>query len=313
VEQVYRESRSLNLLYLAIYSFHMPMFAFISGLLATLKPGISSLRRDVTGLLIPWMVFTALYEGFEVLARGDFSHYTRNLQPYWSLWFLLSLFVWKSVLPVLVRTSAPLTVAVLASLALSCFPGVGYEFGLSRTVVFFPFFVLGYIWRDTFPTRIAAAGQRYGPWPFVGALCGVVTTLWLSEPAPQWLYGSLSFPTLGVTPLHGSIVRLGLYAIAVTAIVATMVLVPMRRTRWTDAGRNTLFVFVWHGFVVKVLGGLNVVERLHEVTGLLILPLLLIAAIAITAVFSSNKVATATERLLFAPVVSLFRSTRERQ
>ena len=64
--------------------------------------------------------------------------------PYWLLWYLLSLAGWRLLLPVFARLKRPLTFAVALAVAVGCASEVGYYLSLSRTLVFFPMFVLGW-------------------------------------------------------------------------------------------------------------------------------------------------------------------------
>src|SRR5699024_5972287 len=66
--------------------------------------------------------------------------------PHWSLWFLFSLFCWHILLTWFKKIPAvpSMTLAVLVGLVVGYFGDVGHTFSLSRTFVFFPFFLIGY-------------------------------------------------------------------------------------------------------------------------------------------------------------------------
>src|SRR5699024_10544651 len=66
--------------------------------------------------------------------------------PQWSLWFLFSLFSWHMLLYWFKKIPAVLGVAIAVEIGLivGYFGEIGHTFSLSRTFVFFPFFLIGY-------------------------------------------------------------------------------------------------------------------------------------------------------------------------
>jgi hypothetical protein len=61
------------------------------------------LRKHAGGALVPLIVFSILYEVFDRVLFGKFSNYAARLYPYWILWFLWSLLIWRIILPVVVK------------------------------------------------------------------------------------------------------------------------------------------------------------------------------------------------------------------
>ncbi len=82
-----------RLLYLVIYSFHMPLFAFVTGIFARYDPA-----RIRNHMIYPYLVFQTLYLVFanRVLEKDTDMQYTT---PYWILWYLLAIIIWNLVLP----------------------------------------------------------------------------------------------------------------------------------------------------------------------------------------------------------------------
>src|SRR5699024_144664 len=71
---------------------------------------------------------------------------TGLFDPHWSLWFLFSLFCWHLLLywfkqiPPLIGLAITVQIGVIVGY----FGDIGHTFSLSRTFVFFPFFLAGY-------------------------------------------------------------------------------------------------------------------------------------------------------------------------
>lgn len=90
-----QEGMASECLYLAIYSFHMPLFVWVSGYFA--KPAD---RKSLKTLLLPYLVFQILYSLCAVYLWQTEDE-IKLLEPYWLMWFLMALFIWKLLLPLL--------------------------------------------------------------------------------------------------------------------------------------------------------------------------------------------------------------------
>ncbi|HWH98149.1 MAG TPA: acyltransferase family protein, partial [Pseudolysinimonas sp.] len=129
-------------LYLLIFSFHIPAFAIISGYFSTASPpGIRQLRRVLTDLVVPYVIFEAIWSVIQFFVEGRSFNPTL---PSWTLWFLLALAIFRVVLPYLALLRWPLAWAVLLSVAVGYFANVDSTLSLSRAIALLPFFVLGW-------------------------------------------------------------------------------------------------------------------------------------------------------------------------
>lgn len=130
-------------LYLGIYSFHMPAFVYTTGYFAKQDP-----RNAFSRFLFPYVIYQTLYFVFQrfVLHQQILLQYTT---PYWLMWYLLACFSWQLLLPAFATVKEKnrlpvLGLVFLIALLVGLDPTVGYPFSLSRSVVFFPFFLMGY-------------------------------------------------------------------------------------------------------------------------------------------------------------------------
>src|SRR5699024_2215169 len=93
----------------------------------------------------PYLIFQLIYTGYYFFISKD-DWQTGIFEPHWSLWLLFSLFSWHLLmywfkkLPQLVV----LAINVHIGLTVGYFRDIGHTFSLSRTFVFFPFFLAGY-------------------------------------------------------------------------------------------------------------------------------------------------------------------------
>lgn len=240
-------------LYTAIYLFHIPAFAFLSGHLSRAEWSKKALVNIAWSLLAPLAVFQGLYVAFDAWVLGRGLSRVWLVQPYWLLWFLWSLACWRLMLPLLRRLPMPLAVSVIVALGAGLLPWVGYLFGLSRTLVFLPCFVAGHLtqrdWllRNT-PRLRVLAGALFAA---LGIFVWLMATGRVAVPNPQWLYGSAGYSALGTPPIIGMAKRLALLACALVFTWAVFMLCPRNTGLLTGLGGRSLAPFLLHGFVVR--------------------------------------------------------------
>lgn len=256
-----------SFLYLAIYSFHMPAFAFCSGYFAKWNP-----KRLVQGVLYPYLCFQILYVAFDRgFLKETFSQpFTR---PYWLLWYLMSIAFWLLLLPLISRYLHLGLWLLGASIALALFigfvPWIGYRFSLSRTFVLFPFFLAGYLYRNgklfcngepirrgkLLPSGELFHNRESGILPrlvllAVPAAASGLVLLWLNRSAmePGWLYHALSYQRGNYTLWIRGLLLLN----AGAWTLSLLFFLPDRRLPFLSLlGENTMAVYLLHGFFIK--------------------------------------------------------------
>jgi len=304
IEPLIKSSVIIKVIYMSIYSVHMPIFVIISGMLASIKLDKERLLKVVKSTVIPFIAFTIIYELFNLVIFKKFSSYTLNFQPYWILWFLYSLFFWKVFLPIIINFRFPLTISIIISVTVGYFDDVGYFLGISRTIYFFPFFILGYKLKHS--PHIFGRLREY---PKVLFFAVIVVNIglfsFISDLPHQWLYGSFSYQRLDANALNAGSARLMLYAISIVSSISLLMLFPRKENMLSIRGNNSLFVFVWHGFFIKFLLGIGVFSLLESVTPLVSLTLLLVLACLLTWFLSINLIAQYSEKLILKPLTYL--------
>lgn len=251
LEQLADQGPMAAALYRWIYLFHMPAFVLISG--AVSKATLTRRRAFalVTGLLLPYVIFQTLYPAWDawLFHTGDWS--AGYLTPYWLLWYLPSLACWRLLLPLFARLKFALPLAVVIALAAGLAPWIGYPLSLSRTLVFFPLFLLGYRLGGQRLQQLGASPNRK-----CVALAVLITAAigaWLLRDAdPGWLYASVGYADLQIAPWLGSGIRLALLTASASCALAMLALAP-RRAMQPGLGRHSLAAYLMHGFLVRGL------------------------------------------------------------
>ncbi|RPF53453.1 acyltransferase family protein [Aquisalibacillus elongatus] len=283
---------SADVLYQWIYIFHIPGFVLISGFFASGARDHSHLSKLLKRLLIPFVIFQVFYTiSYTLAGNGDW--YIGFYEPQWSLWFLVSLFSWH-ILLIWFKKLPPLAgiaIAFCVGLLIGVIPFIGHGLSLSRTFVFFPFFLMGY-W--------LSKGQlfqlQYAKYKIM-AVSILVTSFVISYFYPmipsELLFGSYSYQAIELQSI-GILSRFGLYALALLMVFSVLALVPQRRFTFTHLGQYTLYVYLLHGIIIQATRQAELFQ-LNE--SLDIIALACVAG-AIVWLLTSNWVMTVTQPLV---------------
>lgn len=245
-------------LYLLIYSFHMPAFSFLTGMMATYDP-----RKIARNLVYPYLVFQLLYLVFcnELLDQQKDIQFTK---PYWIMWYLMATIVWHLAIPFLElvqprRRWLALAGMVAVSLAIGYDESVSYYLSLSRILVMLPFFAAGFYFRRSAgyeklvsePAEMRQRSRVAKLLLWTGATAAAVL-LYLArhDLRASWLYGSYPYEKLH----YGVAVRGLSMVIAFIFIFLFLAVFPNRPLPLiTRIGQHTMPIYLVHGFVLRLV------------------------------------------------------------
>jgi fucose 4-O-acetylase-like acetyltransferase len=239
------ESRGFDdTLYFVIYVIHMPAFVMISGMFSKSRLTAQDALRVCRRVLPPLVIFQVLY--LVVLTALAPRRAASAFVPAWIVWFLFSLLTWRLLLPWVLRLPQPLALSVLVALTAGYVDAIGPGLSLSRTLVFFPAFLVGHLHGE----RIREAVVRHRlPLSalFVVTLCGSV--LVSSHADIRWLWGSRPYSAIP-TETPGMLFRAAAILAGITSSVAFLAVLPTRSRTLAWLGERTLPIYLCHGFPV---------------------------------------------------------------
>lgn len=283
-------------IYTLIYAFHMPLFIFISGYFSKHIDSSSYAAKIVKKLLIPYVIFETLYSLFNNwITQGEqltFTYFT----PTWILWYLFSMMVWKVMLPVVVKLKYIMPLSIVLAVVIGYANDVSYYASLSRTVVFFPFFLAGYFtkthWLNVIKTSTVKRLSLV-----VAAVIGCGMYIYASRMNVELLYHSLPYRALGYSVWYAGVYRLAIMLLAVILGVCLMAWVTKRRLPIiSSAGQHTMAVFLLHGFVIKYLIALDVPAMLDHTVSKLSIALF---ALGLTLLLSSHFITALVKPFMY--------------
>ncbi|MDT0307617.1 acyltransferase family protein [Streptomyces sp. DSM 44917] len=250
-EPLRSHSHAVTALYLAVYAFHMPAFIVISGYLSRGFDGSPGrVRRLITGVLVPYVVFQVAYTLVLRRMEGNDDAYIPLFEPRWLLWFLLALLLWRLSVPLWKAVRHPVPLALAVAAVASASPSLGSDFQLQRVLQFLPFFVLGLTLRPEHLEWVRRRAVRLAAVP-VFAVAGLVAYWAAPRMNHVWFYHREAAQDLGAPWWAGVGMTLALFACSAVLTACFLALVPRRRTWFTVLGAGTLYGYLLHGFLIR--------------------------------------------------------------
>jgi fucose 4-O-acetylase-like acetyltransferase len=222
------DSRVLEGLYTVVYAFHMPAFIIISGYFSRgfdMRP--DKLRRLITGVAVPYLVFETAYPLFKRFVDGDPQQEISLLDPWYLTWFLVALFVWRLTTPVWKLVRHPLPLALGIAMLASASPEIGDDLDLQRVLQFLPFFVLGLALRAEHFHLVRRRSVRIASVPVFAAALAVG---WWAVPRMNtaWFYRRDAAQELGAPWWAGPVMTLALFGCSLLLTACFFAWVPRR-------------------------------------------------------------------------------------
>ncbi|PTX59080.1 fucose 4-O-acetylase-like acetyltransferase [Melghirimyces profundicolus] len=307
------ESGIVKAVYLAIYTFHMPLFILVSGYFAKNFNKEGQNKKLIRSVLIPYFIFQVLYSLYDHFVYQTDEIEIAILEPYWIMWFLFSLFLWRLMLPYFVNLKYPLIIAFLLSIGVGYIDDADSFLSLSRTVAFFPFFLLGfYLRRKHFEVLFSRWKQIAG----VAGGLSLVSLMYFLEfhssidlDYRRWLYFVFPYEDLGHPEWYAGTIRLAFILLALAASALFLAVIPRGKTFFSHLGSRSLYVYLLHGFFIKFYDSIDLDDKYAGPTMYIVATL---AAIALTFILSSGWIQNIASPLLQPKMDWLFQKQEKR-
>lgn len=239
--------------YLWIYSFHMPTFLFLSGMFSKHAVETKNSRR-----ILDYMAIYLLMKALQSIANYFVSEKV-TFRFFWEAgpgWYALAMAVYIFISSILkdVDKRKLLLLAVLAGCMAGYDNHLGDHFASARIVTFYPFFLLGLYLK---PEEIKKTMKK--PVQIISGiiLCitFIITVLYTER--FYWMLklfkGKYSYAQAGVIGLRGPIYRFLLYIGMLLMAYCVCAVISSKKKWYSDIGRNTLPIFIFHPAAIIVL------------------------------------------------------------
>ena len=233
-----------NSLLSSIYIFHMPLFILISGYFSK-RTGMRNWGGSSKKLIFIYLVFHVAYLSLESVGSGVTIR--KLLIPSFSLWYILSLIIWRFFLQcipagLLRHRNLLLAFALLFSIAIGFVP-VNNEFAFQRTFVYWPFFLMGYYIKQEGTIGMI---RGYNKWValIICMLLLVLTYLYIPV-----MYNNTCYINLP----DEMIVRIIQLTVASVLCLCFLIIGRERIPFVTELGKFTLLIYLLHPPFVKAM------------------------------------------------------------
>ncbi len=224
-----------------IYSFHMPLFVFVSGYFSK---DVDKVRATAfERLLVPYLIFNTLMliaVSLSEPGKYEFGYLT----PVFVNWFILALFFWRIFLKDLVRLKYILPISFLVAFFIGYVPDVTNYLALARTLAFFPFFLMGYYADGETLRKIRSFNK-----PLV--LCGLTVFGVIAYMIAD--SGTLPITLFIAAPYQtpfDPMARIIFFLFAMMVGTSILCLCPNRKMWFiTASGEQTLLIFLLHRYI----------------------------------------------------------------
>ena len=241
----------------AITIFHMPAFIFVSGYLSK-KP--QNALKNFKNLLIPYILgYTLTWYSQIWLGRSvDYE----ILRPTGTvMWYILALFIYRLTIEALgkIRFIVPISIAI------ALWAGTRPEFttflSASRIVVFFPFFVAGYLWKSEYITAVRKFKGKWVLIPISAVLLWAIPNYMITNDMGIAIFrGNHGYKLCGLTDPEGIILRLLMYLVSFILIYTLLALLPDIKLLLTYVGRHTMGIYFFHYPIMIIMNGLYILQ-----------------------------------------------------
>ncbi len=252
-----------SIMYIWIFSFHMPVFIFASGYFAS-----TNTKKTLSRLLPLYLVFQMV----QIIIKFAYAYSTNPdtavfefqlFKPEWTLWYLMALILYSLLTPILDTDNRKkqirnIVLAIAAGLLIGFTPYTDNFLAISRMVTFLPFFLLGYygkknqgfltVFADTckhgktklLPYRIIGVGGAIAITALIIASSGAVNA--------KWFFGTLAYGDVFTIWC-----KVFTYLISFAWLVIIVFLTPAKRIPLVDKiGQNTLGIYLFHTAVISI-------------------------------------------------------------
>ncbi|EOU1668521.1 acyltransferase family protein [Clostridium perfringens] len=270
LEFIRKDYEVARLLYVFIYEFHMPVFVFISGYLS--KNVEKGRRNAVRNFLTPFLLFNIIWNLITLVGplflRGEFTELPSEqafsfFTPGWALWYIFAMFLWKILLPDLLKFKNIFILSVIAGIFVKLSGEFGSYMVLSRTITFAPFFLAGYYSSEEKLKRFRKF-TRFNILNKVPSILiliiGVLIALIFvnySNIADEFFWADRSYSNFNIEIFTGILLYIAVYIIGFAFVYVFINLMPENQTFLSKIGKNTLSVYFLHTYFIGSILGLT--------------------------------------------------------
>ena len=270
--QLQGRTEGINTVVDVIYTFHMPVFVFVSGFFGKSEKSRSFV--SIMKLLFMYFIFNS--------GMGLIYGFYSLLQPMYSYWYLIALAVWRITAHRIEKFPRIQLILIGIAIFAGFFPTIDNTFAAARIISFYPFYMAGYKLSAAKSSELETRSYKKRMIP--GAVFAVTSFLLSIVGCVVFFYTDEALQMAGYEDPLDAFGRIVLFTTAFMYVKAFRYLSPDREIPLiTSFGRNSLSIFILHRPVTLIISEL--IKRLPEYY---IFAIAAIASIAICGIFGND-------------------------
>ena len=226
-----------------IYSFHMPVFVFLSGFFSSANTKKEKRNAWVKQTLIIFVCAQIAHIILSFILNKPIT-WKVLITPCYTLWYLVCLIYWRLFLWA-VNNKCKDSILLLASfilLILCGFVPINQEFSFQRTFSFFPYFILGFLLKKNgMMNRIEAI-------PIQVAILFLIMELIVARFLPLYM------PRTYFHSLNDALIRVSQTILGVALCLSIIRLSRIRYWEYVAKyGKYTLWIYIGHSYLILII------------------------------------------------------------
>lgn len=266
IEPVRDVSKLFDTIFVCIYFFHMPLFCFLSGMVAKFN-----LNKLITKTVWIYFVSQLFYLFFRIVVLGYTPDVTKIwidiLYPFWHMWYLQALILWTLSIPVVSYLERWINKCFIVGIVLCIGLVCGYRnlpFGLPRVSVFYVYFLVGYLYKSSIialKLNISYKKVKYVCGLLFGIIAFIVIINNIMGINANLLFNHKSY-TAGNYHWYE---RFLFYIVSFGIVMSLYILVELINSNYLrHLGMCTLPIFIFHAAIFFLLATLGVYKILDN-------------------------------------------------
>ncbi|MER1936724.1 acyltransferase family protein, partial [Proteus terrae] len=230
-------------------------------------------------IFLVYIIYQTIYS-IPSIINGTLS-YKYFYEPNWIMWFLMSMLFWMVITKTIKSITLPvIAVSIICSLLVSMCHIDGHILSYMRTIVFYPFFIIGLYLKQRNIGVDSVSRLRVIPLILIFIL---FTSIFLYFDVDKWvLFGLYSYNDAGYTDTEGVLLRLFVFAYSALIIILLSRIIK-ENSILSRVGERSLSIYLTHGIIVIILNKfINLNDNVISVI------LVLLISIAVTFSLSLN-------------------------
>lgn len=272
-------------MYILIYTFHMPVFVFITGYLA--KSNKEKIFKYIKIYLI-WQTIYCLYDKYFL----NIECFIRYLIPNRFMWYIMAMIIWFWGLKLFDIEEEKIAKVLLIysfvfSIVCGFFDELGYMFSMSRIITFLPYFIFGY-YSKKFKWNIETLKNNKRNIIIFSIILAISITYFLliiDNLNPLWLYGSYSYENGN----YSFIFKIMWILLSICELFIFLSIIPNKKINIiSTVGTTTLCTYLLHGFIIKIFEFKVVIFNFSEYINIILALVISIIILILFGIFLPN-------------------------